>query len=81
MCDRPDDVQAGPRSARERELPLPQVRRDVRSVDRRPLDSLAAPGAGGAEVDAARKKQLSRYVNTPRGDAQPETELLLPDAH
>ena len=53
MWNRADDVHIGSGRAREDELSVPQIGRDVRSVDRRPLDSPTPPGEGRAEVDAA----------------------------
>jgi hypothetical protein len=51
--DRADDVRTGPRRAREDELSVPEIRRDVRSVDGRQFAS-PRPGEGGGDVDTDR---------------------------
>src|SRR5687767_5612804 len=49
---------------REGELSMPQVRRDLRSVDRRRLDSPTPPGEGGVEVQAACKDGAPRELDS-----------------
>jgi len=59
--DRADDVQTGVGCAREGELSVPEVRRDVRSVQGGQRVAPTA-GEGGAELDAVRKEVATREL-------------------
>src|SRR4030095_3731271 len=59
-----DDVQIDPRRAREDELSVPEIRRDVRSVDGRQLAS--APPGEGADVDTDRDDIAPRELASMR---------------
>jgi len=63
VWNRADDVQAGPRGAREGDLSFAQIRRDVRSVDRGRLDFPAPLGESVAEVDAAYEDGAPRQLD------------------
>jgi hypothetical protein len=63
VWNRADDVQTGPRRARENELSVSEIRRDVRSVDGRQFAS-PPPSAGGGDVDTNRDDITPRELGS-----------------
>src|SRR5688572_32696055 len=73
VWNRADDVQIGPRRAREDELSVPEIRRDVRSVDGRQFASLS-PGEGLAGIDTDHDDSAPRELGSMRN----ERDLVTP---